>query len=77
MRAHHDFTKCSLLAACGAVLLVLSIPLAEAQTAPKADLEDVATTHPTDLTTAKLENTIGTRCALGDGVPQNYGLAAQ
>ncbi|MHB1281333.1 MAG: tetratricopeptide repeat protein [Acidithiobacillus sp.] len=77
MRAHHNFSKRSLLAACGAALLVLSTSLAEAQSAPKADLEDVATTQPADLTTAKLENTIGTRCALGDGVPQNYGLAAQ
>lgn len=77
MRAHHNFSKCSLLAACGAALLVLSVPLAEAQIAAKTALEDVATTQPADLTTAKLENTIGTRCALGDGVPQNYGLAAQ
>ena len=77
MRAHHDFSKRSLLVVCGAAVLVLSIPVAEALTTPKADLEDVATTHPADLTTAKLENTIGTRCALGNGVPQNYGLAAQ
>ncbi len=29
------------------------------------------------LTTVRLENSIGTRCALGDGVPQNYVVAAQ
>ncbi|MEY2342211.1 tetratricopeptide repeat protein [Acidithiobacillus sp. IBUN Pt1247-S3] len=40
-------------------------------------LEDAATTSPAVLTTAKLENSIGTRCAMGDGVPKNYALAAQ
>ncbi len=38
---------------------------------------DNATSSPAVLTTAKLENSIGTHCALGEGVPQNYSLAAQ
>ncbi|WP_308387534.1 tetratricopeptide repeat protein [Acidithiobacillus sp. AMEEHan] len=43
----------------------------------QATLEDTASTSPALLTTAKLENDIGTHCALGQGVPQNYALAAQ
>ena len=45
--------------------------------ADQATLEDAASTSPALLTTAKLENDIGTHCALGQGVPQNYALAAQ
>ncbi len=48
-----------------------------AGTLSQSSLEDSATTSPAVLTTAKLENSIGTRCALGDGVPQDYALAAQ
>ena len=51
--------------------------VASAAPVSHADAEDVATTQPADLTTAKLENGIGTRCALGDGVPKDYRLAVQ
>ncbi|MEY2334812.1 tetratricopeptide repeat protein [Acidithiobacillus ferrianus] len=77
MRNYRGFNKSLRRVACGAALLVLAIPAAEAQTAAKGDSEDTATTQPADLTTAKLENSIGTRCALGEGVPQNYDLAVR
>lgn len=75
----HRFLRIPVLAACStAALLLVAAPLVDAQTmAGKAEMEDSASTQPADLTTAKLENSIGTRCALGDGVPQNYSLAAQ
>ncbi|MBE7561938.1 sel1 repeat family protein [Acidithiobacillus sp. HP-6] len=78
MSAHRLLSNPAVLACSAAAFLFLAVPLADAQTtAHKAEMEDSASSQPTDLTTAKLENSIGTRCALGDGVPQNYTLAAQ
>jgi TPR repeat protein len=78
MRTHSFLRNPSLWILPTAALLLVTAPLANAQTAAyKSQDEDMATSRPVDLTTAKLENTIGTRCALGDGVPQNYSLAAQ
>ncbi len=78
MSAYRLLRNPSLLMSSAAALLLLAAPLADAQVATnKAEMEDSASTQPADLTTAKLENSIGTRCALGDGVPQNYSLAAQ
>ncbi|MFA7494956.1 MAG: tetratricopeptide repeat protein [Acidithiobacillus sp.] len=78
MRTHSFLRNPSLWILSTAALLLVAAPLANAQTAAhKSQDEDMATSQPADLTTAKLENTIGTRCALGDGVPQNYSLAAQ
>jgi len=61
----------------GLVLAVASATAWAQVPVNKAEVEDNATTQPASLTTAKLENSIGTRCALGEGVPQDYALAAQ
>ncbi|MCL4526161.1 MAG: sel1 repeat family protein [Gammaproteobacteria bacterium] len=76
MGNYHGFSKRFLPAACGSVFLALSAPWAGAHTATGVAPKDLAGAQSADLTTARLENTIGTRCALGDGVPQNYSLAA-
>ncbi|AEK57236.1 tetratricopeptide repeat protein [Acidithiobacillus caldus] len=60
------------------VLLAAASSTAWAQVpVARGEVEDNASTQPANLTTAKLENSIGTRCALGEGVPQDYALAAQ
>ncbi|WP_312262001.1 tetratricopeptide repeat protein [Candidatus Igneacidithiobacillus taiwanensis] len=57
--------------------LLLGTSVSALAVADRSVLEDSATTSPEALTAAKLENSIGTRCATGEGVPQNYALAAE